>query len=263
MTIIAKAESNNSAPVAFQFQESHEVRIQIIDDEPWFCLKDVCEVLTIANSRRVASEVLDDGGVRKAYITDSLGREQGTTFVNEPNLYRVIFRSNKPEARQFQDWVFNEVLPSIRKTGKYERATAQVNELTPKEMKELSRLIHLMVGNFRYNQAWSNGVWHCLRKATGVRSPYPFTADDLPVLSDEIRRIMTITKAANRFLGDMETEMVKRIIRNGEEVEPFLEDMRQGFLDIMRKESQGLISLERFETDCINDFQHRAKLNLQ
>ncbi|EBK3072054.1 hypothetical protein MPC91_003473, partial [Salmonella enterica] len=54
--------------------------------EPWFCLKDVCDVLNIANSRRVASEVLDQYGVRKTYITDSMGRKQEAAFVNEPNL---------------------------------------------------------------------------------------------------------------------------------------------------------------------------------
>lgn len=249
--------SLSNQTVAFSFHETHDVRIQVISGDPWFCLKDVCEVLTIANSRRVASEVLDQDGVRKAYITDSLGRQQDAAFINEPNLYRVIFRSNKPEAKQFQDWVFNEVLPAIRKTGRYERPVVQSPELTPKEMKELSRLIHLMTGKFRYDQAWSNGVWYCLRKVTGTRSPYPFTADDLPALSDEIRRIMRITKAANNFLGDMETEMIKRVIRRSEEVEPFLEEMRQGFLEVMRKESAGLLALEKFEADCIEKFRHR------
>ncbi|MGL9724839.1 BRO-N domain-containing protein [Sodalis sp. (in: enterobacteria)] len=91
-------------PIAFSFHETHDVRIQVIDGGPWFCLKDVCEVLTIANPRRVAAEILDAKGVRK---TDTLtnGGQQQTAFINEPNLYRVIFRSNKPEAKQFQDWV--------------------------------------------------------------------------------------------------------------------------------------------------------------
>ncbi|WP_342221943.1 BRO-N domain-containing protein [Candidatus Fukatsuia endosymbiont of Tuberolachnus salignus] len=63
--------------------------------------------------------MLDSGGVRKTYITDKFKREQEATFIHEPNLYRVIFRSNKPGAKPFQNWVFNEVLPQIRKTGTY------------------------------------------------------------------------------------------------------------------------------------------------
>ncbi|HGJ5877095.1 MAG TPA: Bro-N domain-containing protein [Arsenophonus sp.] len=50
----------------------------------------------------------------------SNGQKRQFAFVNQPNLYSVISCSNKPEAKQFQDWVFNEVLPSIRKTDKYE-----------------------------------------------------------------------------------------------------------------------------------------------
>lgn len=106
--------------VPFTFQQQHSVRVTIIDDDPWFCLIDVCGVLEIKNNRRVAAEMLDEKGVRKTY-THTQGSDQEVIFINEPNLYRVIFRSNKPEARTFQDWVFNEVLPAIRKTGRYEQ----------------------------------------------------------------------------------------------------------------------------------------------
>lgn len=89
-----------SAIAVFSFHESHSVRVQVIDGEPWFCLKDVCDVLNIANSRRVASEVLDQDGVRKTYVRSG-GQGRQLSFVNEPNLYRVIFRSNKPEDHSY------------------------------------------------------------------------------------------------------------------------------------------------------------------
>ncbi|HAF6262443.1 TPA: hypothetical protein G9F11_005163 [Salmonella enterica] len=107
----------------FYFRHS-SVRIQVIDGEPWFCLSDVAKILEIKNSRDLLSKQLDKDGVDKIYIIDSLSRKQEAAFINEPNLYRVIFRSNKPEARQFQDWVFNEVLPTIRKTGHYHHPVA-------------------------------------------------------------------------------------------------------------------------------------------
>lgn len=102
----------------FMFQQEHQVRVQIIKGEPWFCLVDVCGILNIQNVSQVKSQ-LDEKGVSKTY-TPTNGGNQSLNYVNEPNLYRVIFRSNKAEAKQFQDWVFNEVLPTIRKTGKYE-----------------------------------------------------------------------------------------------------------------------------------------------
>ncbi|USS95778.1 Bro-N domain-containing protein [Serratia symbiotica] len=90
-------------PVSFSFHETHDVRIQVIGGEPWFCLKDVCEVLSIANPRDLMAKQLDKQGVDKIYNTLTDGGKQQLVYVNEPNLYRVIFRSNKPEAKQFQD----------------------------------------------------------------------------------------------------------------------------------------------------------------
>lgn len=85
--------------------------------EIYFCLPDVSAILAIKNGRDTIAK-LDEKGVEKIY-TPTKGGTQEITFINEPNLYRVIFRSNKAEAVKFQNWVFDEVLPSIRKTGQY------------------------------------------------------------------------------------------------------------------------------------------------
>ena len=89
--------------------------------EPWFCLLDVCNILGLTTTSKVA-ERLESGGMSTiqvpTYGTNQYGAEytQMTQFIfiNEPNLYRVIFQSRKPEAKEFQDWVFKEVLPMIR-----------------------------------------------------------------------------------------------------------------------------------------------------
>jgi prophage antirepressor-like protein len=110
--------------IPFAFQEHYPVRVILIEGEPWFCLVDVCAILEIKNSRQVAQNQLDEKGVCKTY-TLTQGGEQEVTFINEPNLYRVIFRSNKPEAKTFQDWVFNDVLPTLRRQGRYEMPGAR------------------------------------------------------------------------------------------------------------------------------------------
>ncbi len=97
---------------------NHPVRVETVNDEPMFCLKDVTRILGIQNNK-VRRFKLNDNGVHKMYLTDNLGRQQQVTFINEPNLYRVIFRSNKAEAVKFQNWVFEQVLPQIRQTGQY------------------------------------------------------------------------------------------------------------------------------------------------
>lgn len=98
--------------------ESNEVRTVVIDGEPWFVLKDVCQALEISHVKDTADR-LDQDEVGQAEVIDRLGRTQTVTIINESGLYNVILRSDKPEAKPFRKWVTAEVLPSIRKTGEY------------------------------------------------------------------------------------------------------------------------------------------------
>ena len=105
--------------------ESSEVRTIMRNGEPWFVLKDVCRVLEIADHKVVARR-LEKDEVCQIPLTDSMGRKQDTTIINESGLYNVILRSDKPEAKPFRKWVTGTVLPSIRRTGAY-----GVNALPP------------------------------------------------------------------------------------------------------------------------------------
>lgn len=213
---------------SFSFKESHNVRIQVSDGEPWFCLKDVCEVLTIANSRRVAAEVRDESGVRKTDVIDIMGREQEATFVNEPNLYRIIFRSNKPEAKQFQDWVFNDVLPSIRKTGKYEHPVYQPEShelFTANDTCNLARLIWHMSHNFRCKQAWSNGIWYALREVTGIASPQPMEVRHIPHIARECERIWAVIERLQSAMVEAERRTIRQLVRKRENVDSVMGEL--------------------------------------
>lgn len=105
-----------SSLIPFDF-DSHAIRVLIKDDAPWFCLTDVCRALDVDRSSNLVKSLDPKGWVSNLTLTG--GGSQSLAFIHEPNLYRLIFRSDKPEARRFQDWVFNEVLPAIRKTGEY------------------------------------------------------------------------------------------------------------------------------------------------
>ena len=109
--------SNNLTPALFQF-EGRKIRIQVINHEPMFCLADVCKALDLDAPHKVKERLNPDGG-NTIPVIDTLGRTQQAYFINEQNLYKAIFQSRKPEAEKFTDWVTSEVLPSIRKTGKY------------------------------------------------------------------------------------------------------------------------------------------------
>ena len=88
------------------------------DGEIWWVLKDVCGVLGITNHSNVAAR-LDKDEKALHLVEDPTGKAQQTSIVNEPGLYSVILRADKPEAKDFKRWVTHEVIPSIRKTGSY------------------------------------------------------------------------------------------------------------------------------------------------
>lgn len=115
--------------------ESREVRTVMKDGEPWFCLKDVCRVLEISDHKVVARR-LDKDEVCQIPLTDSMGRNQKTWFINESGLYAVILRSDKPEAKPFRKWVTGTVLPAIRRTGTYSiNAVGDANKRASEEAK--------------------------------------------------------------------------------------------------------------------------------
>lgn len=107
--------------------EDKEVRTQIINNDIWFCLKDVCDILEIGHVTDTKNRLKKDG-VGTTEVIDKLGRKQQATFINESNLYKVIFQSRKANAERFTEWVTSEVLPTIRKHGAY--MTPEVIEKT-------------------------------------------------------------------------------------------------------------------------------------
>lgn len=121
----------------FKYEENKLVRTMNVSGEPWFVLKDVCDVLGLSTPARVA-ERLDSDEVSQAHLIDSVGRSQEMTIISESGLYNVILRSDKPEAKPFRKWVTAVVLPSIRKNGGY---IAGQEELSPQELMAKALLV--------------------------------------------------------------------------------------------------------------------------
>jgi prophage antirepressor-like protein len=107
----------NQSLTTFDFNET-PVRVVERDGEPWFVAADVCRVLEHTNPT-MAVQSLDEDDLSNIEVIDSLGRKQTANTVNESGLYQLVFSSRKPEARTFKRWVTKEVLPAIRKTGRY------------------------------------------------------------------------------------------------------------------------------------------------
>lgn len=111
--------------------EFGELRTVEIDGEPWFVGKDVAAALGYAKERNALDKHVDKDDALKRGVTDSMGRTQQMTIINESGLYSLILSSKLPSAKEFKHWVTSEVLPSIRKNGAYIR---NQENMTPAEI---------------------------------------------------------------------------------------------------------------------------------
>lgn len=211
----------------FNFQETKDVRVIVIDHNPWFIANDVCEVLGFShpasNLRRLDD---DEKGVHTMHTP---GGPQEMTIINESGLYSLILTSRKPEAKKFKKWVTSEVLPSIRKTGQYThpQALAQTAPelFSANDMASLSRLIYLMTQGHTYEKAFVQAVYHRLRAVTGCPSPGRFHVGHIPLIASETRMIWPLLRALRDLQRKAEEMMVKRVLRNGENADKVLEEI--------------------------------------
>ena len=145
--------------VQFSTFNFHNSPVRTITDpkgEIWFCGTDVCNILGYQNSRKALQDHCKEAGVTKRYTPTTSGNQE-ITFINEPNLYRLIIKSRKPEAERFEAWVFEEVLPQIRKTGSYSQ---NVEEIRPLEI----TLKVQMLDNLYYMAKNASELCHQYRK---------------------------------------------------------------------------------------------------
>ena len=172
----------------FEHEEFGEVRVVIIDGEPWFVAADVCRILELDDVSKAVSRLDDDE--KGTNLIPTRGGEQSMLIVNEPGLYRLIFSSRKPEAKKFQRWVTHEVLPSIRQTGSYNLPS--VTDCNP-----LAQAISELVSVEREKLAVANSdETKTFAKAQLLRELVSASGDEKYVRSKLVRT------AANLLMGD-------------------------------------------------------------
>ncbi|ARB04807.1 Bro-N domain-containing protein [Neisseria lactamica] len=141
-----------NAVQVLNFQQSSVRTVADNKGELWFLANDVCEILGYSNPRQAVQKNCKEKGVSNRY-TLTRGGEQSMTYINEPNLYRLIIKSRKPAAEAFEEWVMETVLPTIRKTGGY--------QITPKTTADdrtgLRQAVAALVGRkgIDYSSAYS------------------------------------------------------------------------------------------------------------
>lgn len=156
----------------FNNEEFGEVRTVVIDGEPWFVGRDVANALGYSRERDAISNHVDKDDAVKHGVTDSMGREQQTTIINESGLYSLIFGSKLPSAKKFKRWVTSEVLPQLRKTGGY-----RVPQTIPEQIQLLAQ------GNVELN-----------KRVDTLTDRIDKIELDLPILPIEADRITTAAR---------------------------------------------------------------------
>lgn len=154
----------------FKNEEFGEIRTVIIENEPWFCLSDVCKALGITQPSKVKDR-LNEKGVNTIPTLTS-GGEQKLLYINESNLYKTIFQSRKESAERFTEWVTSEVLPSIRKTGGYNR---------PLTLEEQLQIV-------------ARGTLEVKEEIKRLDSEFQDFKNDMPLLAIEIDKITEAVK---------------------------------------------------------------------
>jgi prophage antirepressor-like protein len=126
------SSQGSTAIQVFVFPKTNQkIRVFVDPDGTlWFLAIDVCRELRYSNGPDAIKRHCKKDGIAKRDIVDTLGKRQEVTVITEANLYRLISRSNAPNAEPFQDWLYGEVLPSIRKTGAYGHNSQQQFDLT-------------------------------------------------------------------------------------------------------------------------------------
>ena len=113
-----KNEAGNLLPKVFTFNPSNQpIRVEVINNEPWFIAKDLCDALELKDVSRAVEKLDDDEKLLRTQFVS--GQKRQLWSVSESGMYALILRSDKPQAKPFRKWVTSEVLPSIRRTGSY------------------------------------------------------------------------------------------------------------------------------------------------
>ena len=124
--------------LTFSFENS-SVRTLGTPEAPLFVATDICKALSHSNPRKAIAGLVDPEDIVKAEIPDSMGRTQIVNCVTESGLYALIFGSKLESAKRFKRWVTSEVLPAIRRTGRYETDPSAL--ITTTELYEIRKAI--------------------------------------------------------------------------------------------------------------------------
>lgn len=216
-----------NAVEVFQFPVTdHPLRTVVRDGDPWFVGADVCSLLDLGNPR--SSLALLDEDEKGVHSMDTPGGVQGVTVVNEPGLWSLVLRSRKPEAKAFKRWITHDVLPALRKTGRFALDDDVPRSVIAKnwyeaELKAEAEAAEKLVALARAKVA-EDAVYELTpkalqadhyREADGLIAVGDF-ANDLALWARENHRVKILQRDVRDFMGEIGLLIRGNTIRNNQ-----------------------------------------------
>ncbi|CCO48464.1 hypothetical protein VIBNISOn1_550016 [Vibrio nigripulchritudo SOn1] len=198
-------EITMSSASVFNF-DSHEVRI-IPSEKPLFVASDVAISLGYKNPR-LAIKQFCKGGVKHSPLKTNGGIQQ-VRVIHEPDVYRLIFGSKLKSAQRFQNWVFEEVLPTIRKTGAY-IPNRSIETITPEQYQSLRYIVWGIGNRFQKSNAAEFAAWRALRQYAGVNRVQLIPNDKLNDCIAFLHRLQASLEPFKEAVSKAETRLFQR-----------------------------------------------------
>lgn len=185
--MIKKMDMKNKITV-FENLEFGEIRSLLIEEEPWFVAKDICGILELSDVSMTLSRLDDDEKLIQVLFVS--GQNRKIWIVNESGLYALIFQSRKPQARAFRKWVTSVVLPSIRKTGGFNRSEhdERMFVLMEKMLELQNRQIEIMQSMF-INRSVVNHSLQDVQDCTHVPEEWCYSSYSGQIIRDTRKSI--------------------------------------------------------------------------
>lgn len=197
----------------YQFNQERDVRVQLIDGEPWFFAVDVCASVALTDTNK-ALLGLDDDEKREHEQYSGSGRKP--ILINESGLYSLILRSRKPEAKAFKKWITSEVLPAIRKTGGYIHAPAMRPALTKEHWAAVSCEIDSLAGGWALSGDSKGWIYNQMRVVFQVARFQDVPDEQFETVMFMLRNMRESKFSFLAFLMEARTWFEKEVLGGGQ-----------------------------------------------
>ncbi len=167
----------------------------------------------------------------------------------------VAMFARTPVAKEFRKWVLDILDKEVGNPQPRPEAPELLND---NDTRNLAHLVWSMANGFRFERAWTQGIWYALRDATGVASPQHFEVNQIAIIAEECRRIYGMTNTLKSAIFDAEKQVIRRLLRHKENVETVLREMQQ-LLEASTHEHDSVMSqsLEKWQQANVNRFPQR------